>query len=276
MKYYIDFEAAKYVEEIISVGVVREDGKTFYSLVKPKEGKITNALIELTGLTKEKLNDAPNSEEVFEKLYDWVFNKLEDNFPEFYTWGSCDVEYIRHTFKRTNSLKARSILGYMSGSIRDFSRKICKKLKIDNIKLTKFYSYLNKYDNLQNHNSLDDAIMLYNIAVETQKDFDWNAAKNFLFPIMDFIEIEEEDKKIIKKKTALKDVPQGAVYFKNSNCKKTNCNGYFFDKKTAVEAIYNLMVKEKNRTTISAIEKKLTSCITHHTTYFGKEWFIKN
>lgn len=58
MKYYIDFEAAKYVEEIISVGVVREDGKTFYSLVKPKEGKITNALIELTGLTKEKLNDA--------------------------------------------------------------------------------------------------------------------------------------------------------------------------------------------------------------------------
>ena len=40
MKYYIDFEAAKYVEEIISVGAVREDGKTFYSLVKPKEGKI--------------------------------------------------------------------------------------------------------------------------------------------------------------------------------------------------------------------------------------------
>lgn len=164
----------------------------------------------------------------------------------------------------------------MSGSIRDFSRKICKKLKIDNIKLTKFHSYLDKYDNLQNHNSLDDAIMLYNIAVETQKDFDWNAARNFLFPIMDFIEIEEEDKKIIKKKTALKDVPQGAVYFKNSNCKKTNCSGYFFDKKTAVEAIYNLMVKEKNRTTISAIEKKLTACIIHHTTYFGKEWFIKN
>lgn len=276
MKYYIDFEAAKHIEEIISVGAVREDGETFYSLVKPKDGKITGALTELTGLTEEELNNAPNSEEIFEKLYDWVFNELKDNLPEFYTWGNHDVEYIRHTFKRTKSLKARFILGYMSGSIRDFSREICRKLKVSNIKMIKFYSCLNRHDNLQNHNSLDDAIMLYNIAVESQKNFDWNAAKNFLFPVMSFIEIEEESKKIIKEKTALKDVPQGAVYFKNSNCKKTNCSGYFFDKKTAIEAIYNLMVKENNRTTISAIEKKLTSCITHHTTYFGKEWFIKN
>lgn len=276
MKYYIDFEAAKYVEEIISVGVVREDGKTFYSLVNPKDGAVTDYITKLTGLTKEKLKDAPNSEEVFEKLYDWIFNKLEDNYPDFYVWGRQDVEYIRHTFKRTNSLKARFILGYMCGSIRDFSRKICKRLKVDDIGLAKFHSCLNNHNNLHNHNSLDDAIMLYDIALELQKGFDWTAARNFLFPVMDFIEIEEEDKKIIKKKTALKDVPQGAVYFKNSNCKKTNCSGYFFDKKTAIEAIYNLMVKENNRTTISAIEKKLTSCITHHTTYFGKEWFIKN
>lgn len=39
MKYYIDFEAAKHIEEIISVGAVREDGETFYSLVKPKDGE---------------------------------------------------------------------------------------------------------------------------------------------------------------------------------------------------------------------------------------------
>lgn len=276
MKYYIDFEAAKHIEEIISVGAVREDGETFYSLVKPKDGKITDALTELTGLTEEELNDAPNSEEVFEKLYDWVFNKLKDNLPNFYTWGNHDVKYIQHTFKRTNSLKARFILGYMSGSIRDFSREICRKLEVDNIKMIKFYSCLHKQDNLQNHNSLDDAIMLYNIAVETQKDFDWNKARNFLFPVMGFIEIEEENKKIVQKKTALEDVPQGAVYFKNSHCKKTNCSGYFLDKKTAVEAIYNLIIKENHQTTILAVEKKLTSCIIHHTAYFGKKWFIKN
>lgn len=276
MNYYIDFEAAKYVEEIISVGVVREDGKTFYSLVKPKDGKITNIITELTGLTEEKLNNAPNSEEVFEKLYDWIFDKLEDNYPNFYTWGDRDVEYTRHTFKRTNSFKARFILGYMSGSIRDFSREICRKLKVSNIKMVKFYSCLNKQDNLQNHNSLDDAIMLYNIALELQKDFDWTAARNFLFPSMEHIKIEDADKKIIRRKTNLTEVPSGAIYFKNPNNKKQNCNGYFLDKKTAIEVIYNEMAKNNSHTTISAIEMKLMHCISNNILYFGKRWFIKN
>ena len=40
MKYFIDFEATQFSEEIISVGCKREDGETFYALVRPVEGKI--------------------------------------------------------------------------------------------------------------------------------------------------------------------------------------------------------------------------------------------
>lgn len=35
MKYFVDFEATQFAGEIISIGCVREDGKTFYSLVAP-------------------------------------------------------------------------------------------------------------------------------------------------------------------------------------------------------------------------------------------------
>lgn len=73
MKYFIDFEATQFSQEIISIGCYREDGEMFYSLVAPhSKNKVTNFITELTGITKEMLANAPTSDEVFCKFSDWV------------------------------------------------------------------------------------------------------------------------------------------------------------------------------------------------------------
>ena len=45
MKFYLDFEATRFSNRIISVGCVAENGKTFYSLVKPGKKKKVDKFI---------------------------------------------------------------------------------------------------------------------------------------------------------------------------------------------------------------------------------------
>ena len=54
MKYFIDFEATQFSNEIISVGCVREDGKEFYSLVRPEKRKLTKFIRFIWYCTKCK------------------------------------------------------------------------------------------------------------------------------------------------------------------------------------------------------------------------------
>ena len=126
MKYFIDFEATQFSEEIISIGCIREDGETFYSLVAPVDGKITPFITNLTGITAEMLKTAMSPDHVFEMFYDWAF--IADDTPDFFVWGNSDVDFLRHTFKRTTSRKARMAIGYMCGSATDYAKKFCKTI----------------------------------------------------------------------------------------------------------------------------------------------------
>lgn len=85
MKYFIDFEATQFSQEIISIGCIREDGQTFYALVAPKKGKITPFITNLTGITAEMIDSAMSADAVFSKFYDWLFENLDDA-PEFLVW----------------------------------------------------------------------------------------------------------------------------------------------------------------------------------------------
>lgn len=162
MNYYVDFEATQYAGEIISIGCIREDGETFYSLVAPVNSKITPFITNLTGITKEMLEAALDPTAVFDSFYDWVWK--DDDLPTFYTWGITDIDFIRRTFYRTNSKKARTILGYMSGGIKDLSDKFCKSIKVKSCALVKAYNNLFDSNYVQTHNSLDDAVMLWDVA----------------------------------------------------------------------------------------------------------------
>ena len=72
MNYFIDFEAASPITEIISIGCVREDGKEFYSLVKPAEAIVSEKITELTGITSAMLESAPSAIEVFTDFYNFA------------------------------------------------------------------------------------------------------------------------------------------------------------------------------------------------------------
>lgn len=162
MKYFIDFEATQFSEEIISIGCIREDGETFYSLVAPIEGKITPFITNLTGITAQMLSEALSPDAVFEQFYDWVFQE-EDQCPDFFAWGNSDVDFLRHTFKRTKSHKARMTIGYIAGSLRDYAKNFCKIAKIDSCSLIKAYNVLIDENKTQNHNALDDAVLLFDV-----------------------------------------------------------------------------------------------------------------
>lgn len=159
MKYFIDFEATQFSEEIISVGCKREDGETFYALVRPVEGKITPFITNLTGITAEMVEEAMSPDTVFEMFYDWAF-KDANEMPDFFVWGNSDIDFLRHTFRRTTSMKARIAIGYMCGSIIDFAKRFCKRIKAGTCALIKAYNTLIDGEAIQTHNALDDAVML--------------------------------------------------------------------------------------------------------------------
>lgn len=159
MKYFIDFEATQFSQEIISIGCYREDGEVFYSLVAPcNKKKVTNFITELTGITKEMLANAPTSDEVFCEFSDWVLKN--DNDPEFYVWGDSDKDFLMHTFNKTNSLKARMIISYMASALIDYSKNFEQKYYLNPTGLIKIVNCFTS-DIIQTHNALDDAILLY-------------------------------------------------------------------------------------------------------------------
>ena len=217
MNYFIDFEATQFSEEIISVGCIREDGETFYALVAPVKGKITPFITNLTGITAEMLETAFSAEQVFESFYDWAFSNSEI-IPNFYVWGNSDYSFIQHTCRKTNSLKARMALGYIAGSMQNYA-KVCKKYlrwATDNHSLLKTLQKFNP-EAEQNHNALDDAVMLkqvYDFMNENSREQlseifnDWS--KN---PVSQEIPKTEEEK------ITIADLPAGTIYIKTNRKK---------------------------------------------------------
>ena len=75
MKYFVDFEATQFSNEIIEIGCVREDGAEFKSYVNAKR-KLTDFIKNLTGISQETIDAAPSSDEVFRNFYQWLKGAL--------------------------------------------------------------------------------------------------------------------------------------------------------------------------------------------------------
>ena len=74
MKFYLDLEAARFSNYIISIGCVCENGKTFSTFVKlPKKKKVDKFITELTGITNDMLRNAPTADEAFNLLFDFTY-----------------------------------------------------------------------------------------------------------------------------------------------------------------------------------------------------------
>ena len=95
MDFYLDFEATRFSNRIISVGCSARNCSTFSSLVKPPKGdKVDKFIEELTGITNEMLEEAPTADEVFSELFDFISDNSNGNKPTYYVYGNCDIDFL--------------------------------------------------------------------------------------------------------------------------------------------------------------------------------------
>ncbi len=163
MKYFIDLEATQFSNEIISIGCVREDGETFYSLVNVAKNKMTNFITELTGITKEDVSTAPSSDEVFTKFYDWLIP--DESKVQFFCYGNADLGFIRKNLNKATTVKAQMALSVLALHLIDYSKCVERHFGlIKSISLKKVLAYYRQVAEVeQNHNALEDALFLKEI-----------------------------------------------------------------------------------------------------------------
>jgi DNA polymerase III epsilon subunit-like protein len=163
MKYFIDLEATQFSNEIISIGCVREDGETFYSLVNVAKNKMTNFITELTGITKEDVSTAPSSDEVFTKFYDWLIP--DESKVQFFCYGNADLGFIRRNLNKATTVKAQMALSVLALHLIDYSKCVERHFGlIKSISLKKVLAYYRQVAEVeQNHNALEDALFLKEI-----------------------------------------------------------------------------------------------------------------
>lgn len=171
MKYYIDFEATQYSNEIISIGCIDETGREFYSLVSANYKKVTGFITRLTGITKQDIKSAPSSNEVFTNFYHWVMAGGGSN-NIFYCYGDGDIEFINSTLKRTTAITAIACLNLLAKNLYDYSKEVKEHYKlVKNIKIVKLIQhYRGGEEIIQNHNSLEDAMFLKEVYDNIQNE----------------------------------------------------------------------------------------------------------
>ena len=172
MKYFIDFEASQYTQEIISIGCVAETGETFYSLVHTNRpvGKFVSSL---TGLTQEDVAKAPKPDVIFTVFYQWLEKTNPTKRPiTFICYGNADTGFALNTLKRiTMSFSAQCALSLIALNLVDYSETVKSAFGLSkHISLLKVLQYYKHDDTLvQTHNALDDALMLKEVYENLQK-----------------------------------------------------------------------------------------------------------
>lgn len=166
MNFYLDFEATQFSERIISVGCVASNGTSFYSLVRPvHKDKVNKFITELTGITQEMVEDAPLPDEVFRDLRDFIRQESNSEETFFFTYGNADSHFIEHTAKYMEDEEAKQFALNLGASFIDYSLIACKFFHVQHVALKKIVAYFRGEPVIQNHNALEDAEMLREVAI---------------------------------------------------------------------------------------------------------------
>lgn len=159
MKFYIDFEATQYTENIISVGCVAENGDEFSSLVNCPY-KVGGFVTKLTGITDEMVAAAPAPDVVFANFYKWVMERSIDSLPAYYCYGSADSGYIHKTVKNMKNFSAITFALSIAGNLIDYSKDVCSFFNMKQVGLHRVFLLMQEDAEEQKHDALEDAQML--------------------------------------------------------------------------------------------------------------------
>ena len=169
MNYFIDFEATQFSGEIISIGCVDENGKSFYTLVKPERPEdITGFITDLTGIGRSELKNAPTADEAFVSLLDWIDKSAPVTF---YCYGDSDAHFLERTLHHLRTFEGQLGLSVVKSALNDFSVDVRRHFQLKHcIALKKVISYYRGKDVEQDHNSLSDALFLKEIYERSRDD----------------------------------------------------------------------------------------------------------
>lgn len=161
MKYFVDFEATQFSNEIIEIGCVREDGQEFKSYVQAQR-KLTPFIINLTGITQDMVDNAPTSDEVFSAFYQWL--KGDTNI-EFYCYGNSDIDFVRKNLSKSTNFEAQAALSMIGMALNDYANSVKKHFGlIKPIGLVKVLAHYRGVESIeQNHDALEDAKFLMEV-----------------------------------------------------------------------------------------------------------------
>ena len=166
MNFYLDFEATRFSNRIISIGCVADNGAKFETLVKPvNKAKVDKFITELTGITNEMLAAAPSADEAFNQLFDFIELNNDGTPPAYYCYGNTDVEFLEHTVKYMVDTRACICAQAIQGNMIDYASTVKKFFVVKHdIALRKVYMLIQSQEELvQKHDALEDAMMLQTV-----------------------------------------------------------------------------------------------------------------
>lgn len=162
MNFYIDVEATQPANEIISIGVVAENGDTFSSLVQPTLSELDNYVSELTHITKTDLEEAPDIDLVLSRLSDWIINRAGYFLnAHFYSYGN-DCTFFKATLPAVKSTKSFICIACIMANLQDISSHVFDFFH-GTVSLINAFNYIKCLNNEQKHDPLEDAQMLRTI-----------------------------------------------------------------------------------------------------------------
>ena len=165
MNVYLDFEATQFGGHIIAIGAYCNLG-SFKRFVKPpKDDHITPFITQLTGITKEDLENACTPDEAFGDLLFWLSHEL---FNEtylghvlfFHAFGDSDSKFLMKTARYIENVYTQEFVINLANSLIDDSKVVREFFHVKGIGLYKALQYFNPSLKEQNHDPVEDAKVL--------------------------------------------------------------------------------------------------------------------
>ena len=108
----------KLSSELIEIGAVRMDDHfevvdTYQSYVKPEFGTMDAVIIDLTGITDDKVKDAPGFAEAMDDFTEWI----GPGETQFYSWSMSDIRQFQHEVGHENAILCHvTLIPYLRAS----------------------------------------------------------------------------------------------------------------------------------------------------------------
>lgn len=256
MRFFLDVEATQPENEIISIGVVTENGESFYSLVRPSFSEVSPLVAELTGIGEE-LKWASEINVVLKYLNKWILARCGSYIDaQFYSYGE-DIYYFKATLPMVETEKGFQCMVAIIAKLEDASKKVFKYFQ-GTISLINAYNYINATDYEQAHNALSDAQMLREVIHYIEENDPLEARPVFLTAGHSAGEITGE-------------LPHGTFYISNS--KKSKSTMRLGDINDAIDwVIQGLNESERELVHKNRVALKIMKAVRKKESYCGMYW----